>query len=253
MIKDFEIYESVELNDKYLIGLPSGQIIDIEYKQINNLKQDGLIVYDKKWKSYVFKDDDFNEILRKLNKIELNKSSMDEIVQFFNNRKHVRNYTITRDGIDVSGSIYISGRDYEFIPFKFNKVTGDFIFKDCKLESLKNAPLEVGGDFIISNNNLFKLLYGPAYVGKNYDCSGNCINTLVGSPNKIFGDFNCSDNFLLNLTGGPKIVNGFYDCSDNPIKTMNGEPEKCGKMITRSDKIKKYTKFRDEGDAKYSW
>lgn len=237
MIKKFNIFEGV-LNTDYLIGLPSGQIIDIDYKMINNLKQDGILKYNRSLNSYVFSDDNYELILQKLGKIKTpirpSRSELDEnyIYDFFDQQKTVRGFKILSDGVEVDGSIYIICRHVGFkkIPFKFKSVTGDFVWRDCRLDSLKNSPEKVGKSFIVDTNNLFDLKEGPKYVGENYDCSICLINSLEGAPEKIYGNFNCSDNFLKDLKGSPKIVKGKFDFSDNYITSMEFLP-RCPNII----------------------
>ena len=266
------------LNTDYLIGIPSGQIIDIYYKEINNLKQEGLISFDNKWMSYVFNDNNYYNILRYLKKPVPNTVgvlSLDEIMEFFDSQKKVRDYTLLADGIiDVTGDVYISGGIHKKIPFKFGKVSGDFIFKDCKLESLHNAPKEVGGNFIVNKNNLIDLEGGPTYVGKMYDCSDNLLCSLEGSPIIIYTDFDCSGNFLQDLIGAPKKIKGYFDCATNKLNSLDGIPE-CDEIIG-IDKVKRKTEiivatpvktkifkntitampdnmFTDDGDGRFRW
>ena len=182
------------VNTNYLVGLPSGQIIDIDYKEINNLKQDGFIVYSGNILSYTFDDNDYEDILKSLKRIET--GSIHEIMKFFDNQKRITNYMFLPNGrIEVSGDVYISGVNGGMnlkLPFKFNKVSGDFTFRNCNLKWLEGSPIEVGGDFDVSGNDLYSLLGGPKKVGGLYDCSNNSLNSLEGSPELISGYFDCS-------------------------------------------------------------
>lgn len=234
MIKEWGEFK---INTNYLIGLPSGQIIDIYYKEINNIKQEGLISYHNNIMSYVFKDEDYEKVMRYLKRkiknepdvqdvsITYSDDYMNKLTMFFDDQKRVRTYMLTSTGVDVSGDIYVSNSGLKKIPMKFRKVSGDFIWRDSKLETLEGAPSEVGGSFIVSNNNLSDLTGGPKYVGTLYDCSLNVLSSLDGSPEIIRSDFNCSDNLLITLKGGPKKVNGYFDCSLNQLKSMDGAPD----------------------------
>ena len=255
------------INTDYLIGLPSGQIIDIHQGNINNLKQEGLIGYNDKLMSYVFKDDLYDTILRYLNRNNephsiYSQSYIDKVADFFDKQKNVRSYIILGGGLmDVSGSIYISGGIVKSLPFLFKKVTGDFIVRDCKLEHLRGSPEDVGGDFIVNSNNLLSLKGGPKYVGGYYDCHDNVLTSLEGAPSIIRIDFNCAGNFLPDLRGAPKKVKGVFDCTDNPLMSMDGKPECDNIMTDFKGEIKKeepknepyIKKFRDEGDGKWRW
>lgn len=277
MIKEWGQFK---INTDYLIGLPSGQIIDIYYKEINNIKQEGLISYHNNLMSYVFKDEDYEKVMRYLKRkikepekdvsISYSDDYMNKLTMFFDEQKRVRTYMLTSTGVEVSGDIYVSNSILKRIPMKFKRVSGDFIWKDSKLETLDGAPDEVGGSFIVSNNNLSDLTGGPKYVGTLYDCSVNVLLSLEGSPDIIRSDFNCSDNLLITLKGGPKKVKGYFDCSLNQLKSMDGAPDclhimggKGGKVdpviamqnALKKNKIKTFGTYdlRDEGDGSWSW
>ncbi len=67
-------------------------------------------------------------------------------------------YTINNDlTIDVKGTIDLTGKDIRYLPYKFNKITNDFLISGCNLESLNNSPNEVGGKFQCCNNHLTSL------------------------------------------------------------------------------------------------
>lgn len=262
MIKDFKAYnESTVPNMEYIVGIPSGEVIDINYKDVNNLKQEGLISWNVQYKCYSYKDSLYKNVMgylsrhgynKKQTKKEFGQDAMDEIMNFFDNQKNIRNYMILPDGsIDVSGDIYVSSTNYTKIPLNFKRVSGDFIFKFCKLESLENCPEEVGGCFIVKGNSILSLREGPKYVGRVYDCSDNFLSSLEGAPEKIYGDFDCSGNFLTSLKEAPKKVKGYFDCTDNRIEKIDVEIE-CLSLISdlgSTGKLKK--KFREE--ATYRW
>ena len=251
--KEFTVFgEQPPPNMDYLIGIPSGQIIDIKdngRKYINYLKQDGIISFSKKWNSFCFNDDHYYKIITIL--IGDDQDGSDYITRFFDKQKNVMRFLVNKDGtVDVSGDIVITDGKFKKLPIKFKNVTGDFIFRNCELESLEGCPRKVGGDFNVVGNNLFDLNSGPIFVGKNYNCNDNYIQSLEGSPDRIFGNFDCSGNFLPNLIGGPKKVSGYFDCSENPLEFMDGRPE-CNNIVG-GIKRKKLS-LKDEGDGKMSW
>lgn len=225
----------------YLVGIPSGQIIDINYKQINNLKQDGLVEYNGTLELYVFKDRNYDKILEILGKKP--KNNLGIIIEFFQKQPKVLKYKINKDAINVHGSVCVENDDYTELPFSFGDISGDFIFKNCNLVTLKGSPKTVGGYFDVSHNFLIDLVDGPIHVGKSYDCSYNDLITLKGSPAIIKGDFNCSNNNLTELKNGPSKIFGFMDCTKNKLKAnLDFEPEcfhiiKYGKPLEEIKKV----------------
>jgi hypothetical protein len=230
----------------YLLGVPSGQIIDIDYGDINNLKQEGLISYSQKYVSYIFNDEDYDIILSRLNKGN-NKNTTDNIIiNFFQKQKHYKKYTISYIkgyyNVDVIGSIYVDGEDYKKFPFNFKNISGDFIFKNSKLTTLEGGPKIVKGNFDVSGNDLIDLIGGPISVGKTYDCSNNMLMSLRGSPPLIGQDFDCSNNNLTDLSKGPVDVAGFFDCTGNNLKKDLDYQPKCFKLIRFGKPISDFTK-----------
>jgi hypothetical protein len=212
------------------MGIPSGQIIDIEGASvIGYLKQGGYIIYHTKYMVYVFNDKDYEKVFsivkRKFGKEpeetgeRKRLTELQKMMDFFDDQKHVKEYNINPGGtIDVTGSIFCSMQKYKIIPFRFGVVKGDFIFRNSALVSLENSPRRVEGTFDCSYNNLIDLYNGPIYVGKNYDCSNNLLISLNGIPSIIHGDLDCSNNKLTSLNSKPNIIDGYFDCSGNPVK-----------------------------------
>ena len=56
--------------------------------------------------------------------------------------------------VDVSGSVYLSGKGLTKLPFQFGTVGGGFGCSRNRLTSLDGAPREVGGDFGCPTNGL---------------------------------------------------------------------------------------------------
>jgi hypothetical protein len=247
MITDFKIFETLECNVDYIIGMPSGQVIDIRRSDINYLKQGGFIRFDQELKSYLFDDDDYNMILwkisknhpkdietpeetyvkfsdyieRQFHKKDNDKNSkyekyLSKVFDFIGKQKNITGYKIDpTGGLIVFGSIIVENKKLIHLPVKFKEVTGDFTFKMCELESLEGCPDNVGGNFNVSFNALETLEGGPSYVGKNYNCSYNFLKNFEGSPKVILGNFTVNHNELKSIKGFPLEVQGILDISYN--------------------------------------
>ena len=137
-------------------------------------------------------------------------------------RFDIRNYTINNDGtIDVDGGVYLYHMDLTKIPFKFGKVTGDFLCYNNKLTSLEGCPNEVGGYFACFNNQLTNLIGGPQEVGADYSCYNNKLETLEGCAGDIGEYLDCTNNNL-EMLDCSSVINGDIYCSGNGFKE---EPE----------------------------
>jgi len=133
------------------------------------------------------------------------------------NTYEIKNYTINDDlSIDVDGDIGITFQSLEYLPIKFNYVSGAFVCFFNELVSLKGSPKTVGGYF---------------------DCSYNNLKTLEESPQTVNGDFNCHSNLLKTLEGSPKTVGGNFDCSYNKLKGLEHFPEVSGDIDIRYNAV----------------
>ena len=153
------------------------------------------------------------------------------------------NYTKNADGsIDILGDVKIAGRlDYELghgnysltsLPFKFNKITGNFSCFGGNLTSLEGSPRWVGGNFDCSYNNLTTLEGGPEYVGGYFDCSRNKLTDLHGSPLTIKKHFISTYNLLRTINCTTKYVGGYFDCMCNDyLRSLDGLPEHIDTVI----------------------
>src|SRR5271157_5842017 len=84
------------------------------------------------------------------------------------------NWSKNADGsFDVDGDVRLSQQGFKELPFRFRKVTGDFLCHDNRLTSLKGSPDSVGGDFYCFNNQLTSLDGAPDSVRGNFSCSDN--------------------------------------------------------------------------------
>ncbi len=131
-------------------------------------------------------------------------------------------YTLNEDGsVDCNQYVNLWGKKITAIPFKFNKIDGDFSITGNELAELKNCPKNIIGNFSCSLNKLTSLEYGPEYVDKSYNCSGNQLITLKGCIDMVYGDFYCQNNLLTSLEFCPMQVDGKFDCSDNKLEYID--------------------------------
>jgi len=130
----------------------------------------------------------------------------------------IRKYTINDDlSIDVNGGVFLRNKKLEYLPLRFNYVSGSF---NCsynrKLRSLKGSPQTVGGHFYCHSNKLKTLEGCPQTVDGFFDCSHNELKTLEGSPQTVGGNFYCYKNELRDLEHFPE-VNGFISMKKNAV------------------------------------
>ena len=105
-------------------------------------------------------------------------------------RYRIKNYTINDDlSIDVDGDVNLSYGNLEYLPLKFNYVSGNFYCNDNALESLEGSPQTVGGGF---------------------QCSQNELKTLEGCPQTVNGNFLCFGNELKDLEYFPEVSGNVY-------------------------------------------
>jgi hypothetical protein len=136
-------------------------------------------------------------------------TTRDEVIEVCE-KYEIENYTINDDlSIGVDGSVYLEKEKLEYLPLKFNYVSGDFSCYDNKLKSLEGCPQTVGGRF---------------------NCYFNELVSLEGSPQTVNGDFNCFNNKLESLEGSPKTINGDFDCSYNKLTDLEYFPEVNGSV-----------------------
>jgi hypothetical protein len=152
-------------------------------------------------------------------------TSREEIIEVCEDYE-IENYTINDDlSIDVDDFVDLSQTGLEYIPLRFNYVSGGFRCSQNELKSLEGCPQTVGYDFDCSNNNLVSLEGCPQTVENDFDCSSNKLRTLKGSPRTVDGDFNCSDNKLKTLEGCPQTVDGDFYCFNNKLESLEGCPQ----------------------------
>ncbi len=105
----------------------------------------------------------------------------------------------TPDGIDIDGNFSCKyNENVEFLPVKFNNVTGDFNCYNCPL--------------------LTSLAGAPNYVGVVFNCAF-CISltSLEGAPNYVGENFHCYNcTSLISAKGLPKHIGGKIIYSGTP-------------------------------------
>jgi hypothetical protein len=144
----------------------------------------------------------------------------------------IENYTINDDlSIDVDGGVGLYSKNLEYLPLKFNYVSGYFDCYGNKLKTLEGCPQTVGGYFYCTNNGLKTLKGSPQTVGGYFDCSNNELKTLEGCPQTVGGSFYCADNELRDLEGSPKTVGGDLDCRYNKLTDLEHFPEEVNGTI----------------------
>ena len=137
-------------------------------------------------------------------------------------RYDIRYYTINDDlSIDISGGVFLDRKKLEYLPVRFNYVSGSFNCSDNKLKSLEGCPQTISGSFNCSDNYLESLKGCPQTVDEVFNCSKNVIKSLKGCPQEVRA-FHCFGNRLESLEGGPQTVNEDYDCSNNTLNTLKG-------------------------------
>ena len=143
-------------------------------------------------------------------------TTRDEVVEVCE-KYVIENYTINDDlSIDVDGDVSLTSNGLEYLPLKFNYVSGSFYCYKNELKSLKGSPKTVGGHFYCHSNKLKTLEGCPQTVDGFFDCSHNELKTLEGSPQTVGGNFYCSFNELRDLEHFPE-VSGSINIEENTV------------------------------------
>jgi len=223
MIKNYKIFENAK--DRVpIVGLPSGEYLEISFKLFDLLHSSGVLFYNEKYGSFTFDDKDYDNIIYYMGK----HLGVDEkqIIKNFLNNIGVTKYRINSDNtVDSWDDVIIEGSYYEKLPVAFDCVMGDFKVLSCGLKTLKGCPDVVGGDFICNKNKLYDLKGGPTEISGDYDVRNNGLYSLEGSPKRIKGDFDCSYNNMPDLNGSPKIVECSFISSNGLLVSLKGAPE----------------------------
>lgn len=150
-------------------------------------------------------------------------------------------YRMTKDGIDVIGSITIKvvEKNIEQFPIyiQFNHVSRHFILeypsfefgtKLSPLKSLRGCPKSVGGLFLCSYSSIESLEGCPDYIRDSFICDGcYLLKSLENGPNYVGGAYFCSNcNSIKNLKGMPNDLTDSFICSNNiSLESLEGAPE----------------------------
>jgi Leucine-rich repeat (LRR) protein len=165
----------------------------------------------------------------------------------------VKDYSINTDlSVDLNENFSIVDAPMEILPFKINKIDGQFKVSGTHINSLENFPKKIDGDFTLLNNfelhslegfpqeikgevNLYfnglRSLKGMPQTLPNvtdFDCSHNQLTSLEHGTS-VFGkrlNYICSNNNLRSLKGVPKEIMGTFICSNNKLTSLEGGPEK---------------------------
>ena len=138
----------------------------------------------------------------------------------------INNYAINDDlSIDIDGNVRLQGEGLEYLPLKFNYVSGGFDCSINALVSLKGCPQKVDSDFYCYGNKLKTLEGSPQTVRGNFYCHHNKLKSLEGSPQTVEGDFKCSSNGLKSLESCPQTVGGRFNCYFNELVSLEGSPQ----------------------------
>jgi hypothetical protein len=200
---------SIKWHERYIISLPSGEVIYVTEAEVKELGKKRLVLYDnfhgkKSTKEWVCQDYNIGKVKSLLS--EYRKTSKKEIVNFLKECGLLEDQIkIYEDlSVDVMAKVNMSHMGLTKIPFKFKLCASDFICSNNKLTTLENAPFTVHGNFNCSFNLLENLVGGPRLVSKMYNCSNNALVSLKGAPVKV-NNFNCSTNFLSDWKDGPEV------------------------------------------------
>ena len=146
-------------------------------------------------------------------------TTREEVIEVCN-RYRINNYTINDDlSIDVEGHVNLAYKNLEYLPLRFNYVSGDFSCYDNKLKTLEGCPQTVSGSFDCYRNKLITLEGSPSVVNGNLICYVNELETLEGSPKTINGNFLCFVNKLKDLEYFPE-VSDYINIRDNPVNLL---------------------------------
>jgi hypothetical protein len=164
-------------------------------------------------------------------------TTRDEVVEVCE-KYVIENYTINDDlSIDVDGDVSLTSNGLEYLPLKFNYVSGSFYCYKNDLKSLKGSPKTVGGHFYCHSNKLKTLEGCTQTVDGFFDCSHNELKTLEGSPQTIGGNFLCYENELKSFEGSPQTVGGSFYCADNELRDLEYFPEVDGSTNMRENPV----------------
>jgi len=222
-MKHIKLFENFEIVDPIIYGEP------LNNKELNFLKG-----YNIMCPEFIQKDDNYYYVFD--HRCENIKDVPLTYIHGVCKKFETINYTINDDfTIDVNGNVNFHQRGLYKIPFKFNRVSGNFYCFINRLTTLEGSPKEVGGGFYCSDNELTNLEGGPVSVGGDFDCCYSELVSLKGGPKSVGGHFYCNHNRLTLLSGSPKSVGRDFDCVDNKLTTLEGSPKSVGSNFNCDD------------------
>ena len=152
-------------------------------------------------------------------------TTRDEIVELCI-KYRIENYNINDDlSIDVDGNVIIGYTLLEYLPLRFNHVSGYFDCSGNRLKSLEGSPQTLDSGFYCTNNNLESLKGCPQTISDSFICYFNELKSLEDSPQTVNGSFDCSNNKLESLEGCTQTVSGSFYCYKNELKSLEGCPQ----------------------------
>lgn len=138
-------------------------------------------------------------------------------------RMDLYRYSINDDlTIDTNDDVDLYNLKLSELPYKFNKVLGDFNMGMNNIDTLENCPNYVDDDFNCSLTYIKDLKFSPKEVGMSFECGSCKLTSLEGVTEKIGYDFNCVDNKLTSLEYSPKWVGRDFYCGYNQIYNLDG-------------------------------
>lgn len=220
-MKDFKSYKLNELvlPKIPMVGIPSGEYIELTADQFKDLNQARLLLYDTSMGSMTFRDKDYSRILHYISDIQKEK------IKSFLKSIGLEKYRINDDyTVEALENVKIR-KEMSHLPIQFDYAMGHFDISDCGLTTLQGCPETVEGDFLCTNNDLRDLKMGPQKVNGNYDVRECNLSSLTGAPVRLKKNFLCSKNNLRNLNGGPRIVDGSYYTDNCLLISLEGSPD----------------------------
>lgn len=136
--------------------------------------------------------------------LKFNESNIlkDTYIHYLCKKYKIRDYILTKNGVNVLGEVSLAGFIFNELPIKFGRVTGHFSCNNCKLTNLNNSPRRIDGHFIASNNNLISFEGFPDHIGLGVSLLNNPIRSAKGFPEF----FECTDHFTILLSKSAPIV-----------------------------------------------
>ena len=208
MVTNFEIFENINWGDKYVLSLPSGEIIYVTDDDIKQLVKWNYIHSSVRYGNWVTGDNLKDTIKALIKKVDRNKEDIKYFLKECGLLKDQYKIYDNDLSVDAMGPVNMSYQKLTKIPVKFKMCTSFFNCSYNELETLENAPFTIHGYFNCSYNHLKNLEKGPRLISGHYNCSHNFLNTLRGAPTKV-NSFDCSHNFLQDLDFAPIAKDNF--------------------------------------------